>query len=321
MPRVLPYNDESIREGARRIAGGGVVAFATETVYGLGGDTFNPGAIARIYDLKQRPWNNPLIAHVLDTIDAQLVVQGWNASCNRLAARFWPGPLTLILPRHNSVPTEATGGLETLAVRSPRHPLARSFLYAVGGPVSAPSANRSGAVSPTCAQHVAADFPEEADLLILDGGSCSLGIESTVLDMTPERPVVRRFGTVSVEAIQAVIGAVHVHESTQQGASPGTQARHYAPTTPTRLADVEEIAALGAEVAATAVVLCFEGTAVPAGALAVRLPLDADAYARALYDALRRADAAGREAILIERPKQATGIWAAIHDRLNRACA
>ncbi|MSR18096.1 MAG: threonylcarbamoyl-AMP synthase [Phycisphaerales bacterium] len=321
MATIVPYTHEWIVKAASALGGGEVVAFATETVYGLGADSFNPTAIERVYALKERPWNNPLIAHVLDSLSAKSVTEGWSQRCDRLASRFWPGPLTLILQRGRRVPVEAAGGLATIAVRSPKHPLARSLLYASGSPISAPSANRSGRISPTTAQHVAADYPDQPDLIVLDGGPCTLGIESTVLDLTDRKPVVRRLGGVGMEAIERLIGAVEVETSIEQGVSPGSSARHYAPTTPSRLVPAAELAAALASASAPAAVVCFEDTPVSEPHLAIRLPRIAEEYARGLYGALRTADSAGRSLILVEEPVERVGLWAAVHDRLRRATA
>lgn len=323
MARILPYSDESVRLAAQRICDGGVAAFATETVYGLGGRTLSEAAIERIYALKGRPADNPLIAHVLDVPQARTVSGRWDRRSLRTAAAFWPGPLTMILPRSPEVPRAACGGRDTIAVRSPVHPLARCLLYSSGCAISAPSANRSGEVSPTTARHVADDYPDEPDLIVLDGGACSLGIESTVIDLCEARPVVRRLGSVAIDALALVLGPMEVDVAHGQGASPGTARRHYAPRTPALLLErgalmgtVAHERSRGRRVAA--VVLSPDG--IDADHI-VQLPADGDACAAALYDALRRADAARCDVILIERPARTDGIWAAIRDRLDRATA
>ncbi len=321
MPRILPYGDESIREAAAALRAGEPVAFATETVYGLGARTLDEAAIARIYALKGRPSDNPLIAHVLDVPQARTVSGRWDRRSLRAAAVFWPGPLTMILPRAGAVPRAACGGLDTIAVRSPVHPLARCLLYAVNDAISAPSANRSGEVSPTSAEHVAHDYPEVAGLIVLDGGPCRVGIESTVIDLCEARPVVRRLGSVSIEQLVNVLGPVEVDIAHSQGASPGSARRHYSPRTRSLLLDrasLEDSIARerGAGRRVAAVVL--SRLAIDADHVTA-LPAEGDACAAALYDALRRADAAGCDMIMIERPSRADGIWAAIQDRLERA--
>lgn len=323
MPRILPYGDGSIREAAAALRAGEPVAFATETVYGLGARTLDEAAIARIYELKGRPSDNPLIAHVLDVPQARTVSGRWDRRSLRAAAAFWPGPLTMILPRAEAVPRAACGGLDTIAVRSPRHPLARCLLYAVNDAISAPSANRSGEVSPTSAEHVAHDYPEVPGLIVLDGGPCRVGIESTVVDLCDARPVVRRLGSVSIDQLVHALGPVEVDIAHSQGASPGSARRHYSPRTRSVLLDRSAIdGAIAAERAAgrrvAAVVLSRLGVEAD---LVTALPADGEQCAAALYDALRRADAAGCDMIMVERPARTDGIWAAIHDRLERATA
>ncbi len=317
---MLPYTDDNIDLAASSLRGGEVVAFATETVYGLGADTFNESAIAKIYDLKQRPVRNPLIAHVIDLPTARRVSTGWTRRSMKLVSACWPGPLTLILPKDPAVPRIATGGLDTIAVRSPRHPLARSLLYAVGGPISAPSANRSGGVSPTTAQHVASDYRQHTDLMVLDGGPCVVGIESTVVDLCESKPVVRRLGVVTIEQLSELLGPIEVDMPTEQTASPGSALRHYSPSVPAILvteAELTEALATGAPAA----VLCFSSSRFTEGRGHIRLemPSDADGYAAQLYETLRRADASGCARIVIELPVERTGVWNAVVDRLRRA--
>ncbi len=318
MAAVLPYTDDNIDLAAAALLRGTVVAFATETVYGLGADTFNESAIAKIYELKQRPSTNPLIAHVIDLPTAKRVSTGWSRRSMKLVSACWPGPLTLILPRNPAVPRTAAGGRETIAVRSPGHPLARSLLYAFGGPISAPSANRSGGVSPTTAQHVASDYREHTDLMVLDGGPCMLGIESTVVDLTESKPVVRRLGVVTIEQLSALLGPIEVDMPSEQTASPGSAVRHYAPSVPSILVSREQLASVLAT-GSPAAVVCLAGTQVGEGHIRLEMPSDADGYAAHLYETLRRADAAGCERIVIELPSQRTGVWSAIIDRLRRA--
>ncbi len=320
MAAVLPYTDGNIDLAAAALRSGEVVAFATETVYGLGADTFNEAAIAKIYELKQRPGRNPLIAHVIDLSTARRISTGWTRRSMKLVSACWPGPLTLILPRDPAVPRIATGGLDTIAVRSPRHPLARALLYAVGGPISAPSANRSGGVSPTTAQHVASDYRQHTDLMVLDGGPCALGIESTVVDLCESKPVVRRLGIVTIEQLSALLGPIEVDMPTEQTASPGSAMRHYSPTVPAMLiagAELAQVLATGAPAA----VICFAASEIAEGQGHIRLemPSDADGYAAHLYETLRRADASGCARIVIELPSERTGVWSAVIDRLRRA--
>jgi L-threonylcarbamoyladenylate synthase len=291
MPRLVESSDDAVGEAAARLRGGQVVVFPTETVYGLGADTFNATALGRVFALKGRALDNPLIAHVLDDDQARAVAEGWDDRCAELAGRFWPGPLTLVLPRRARVPERATAGWPTIAVRAPAHPVARALLAAFGGPVSAPSANRSGRVSPTTARHVAEDFADVEDLLVLDGGACGVGIESTAGDI----------------ALQA--------------ASPGTSLRHYAPRAPTELVEAPDLARRLSGQREPVVVLCFDRRAVTAPHRAIVMPGGAEAYAARLYDALREADALHPARILVERPPSRGGMWLAIGDRLRRAAA
>ncbi|MDA0803872.1 MAG: L-threonylcarbamoyladenylate synthase [Planctomycetota bacterium] len=319
MASILPYTHDNITLAAAALERGEVVAFATETVYGLGALTFREQAIERIYELKGRPLNNPLISHVLDIQHARsvAVIEGWRPA--ELAMAFWPGPLTMILPKRPEVPLAATGGLETIAVRAPKHSLARALLHAAGTPISAPSANRSGRVSATLASHVVEDFGD-ADLMVLDGGACRFGIESTVLDLSGDRAVVLRLGAVGADAIAAVLGtSVEVTPGAGQSASPGSSEKHYAPRTPSMLirrSDVERETAAG-----SVVVIAAGGLPSLAGAdvEVIALPEDPDACAAALYEALRAADRAMKPRILIVEPEGEGVIWDAVRDRLRRA--
>lgn len=318
-PRITKPVARTMDEAASLLRRGDVVAFPTETVYGLGADTFHVSALRRVYELKGRPADNPLIAHVQDVSGATRLVQRWDARCEALARRFWPGPLTLVVAKAGDVPAEATAGLATIAVRCPDHPVAQALLRAFGGAISAPSANRSGGVSPTTAHHVADDFQECEELLILDGGPCGLGIESTVVDMTGATPRVLRPGAVTVDQLRDVVGDVDEPMIRQQEASPGTSAVHYAPRAAAVLVSPDELhSALRVESAAVAV-LCFNRDVVPPPHFSIKMPDDAAAYATRLYSALREAEAMAPAKIIIERPPKGTGEWAAIHDRLRRA--
>lgn len=322
MPNVLEPTDLSIRIAADALREGRAVAFPTETVYGLGALTLDSRAIAEVYRLKWRPANNPLIAHVLDARGARTVVEHWDPRCDELASRLWPGPLTLVLPRRAVVPAEAVGGRSTIAVRSPSHPVARRLLEELGGAaVSAPSANRSGHVSPTVARHVAEDFAAEGDLMILDGGKSEFGLESTVLDLTGARPTLLRPGTVTLESLRSILGEVDAPMIAEQGASPGTAARHYAPRTPAIRVPINGIPAALAHEQLPCAVLCFEPSQVPGPHTAITMPRDARLYASALYDALRSADSLGCGRILVEMPPGSDGLWRAVVDRLVRATA
>ncbi len=329
MPRVAPIHAESLLEAVHRLRAGQPVAFPTETVYGLGADAFNVEAVERVYVLKGRPTDNPLIIHVADArlaADRVVAAGAWGDRAAALARRFWPGPLTLVLPKRPDLPRQATAGRDTVAVRCPAHSGAQALLGMFGSPIAAPSANRSGHVSPTTAAHVAADFDSVDDLLILDGGPCAVGIESTVVDLTSDPPRLLRPGSITVELLREVIGHVESPRIESQDASPGTAERHYAPRTPAIMMDRAAIERRLAE-PGRLVVLAIEGL----GVLPVRdataegrittipMPDAPESYARRLYDALREADTIGAAAILIERPPENPGLWASIHDRLRRA--
>jgi L-threonylcarbamoyladenylate synthase len=312
----------SINEAADRLRAGQVVVIPTETVYGLGASTLDAGALAKVFILKQRPEDNPLIAHVLDGEHAATLVSDWDERCRRLAEAFWPGPLTMILQRRPEVPDIASGGRNTLAVRSPSHPVARAVLTAFGGPISAPSANRSNRISPTLAAHVADDYlgVEEAnDLLVLDGGGCDFGIESTVLDMTSPVPTILRPGSITLAAIADVIGQVDRAHSEKQTNSPGTTSRHYAPRTPMCLMDRDAIEAELRSTTESCVVLLFGSTLDGVDQPVIHtLPDDPIRCGEALYSTLRELDKGQHDRILVERPPVGPG-WDAVRDRIQRA--
>jgi L-threonylcarbamoyladenylate synthase len=296
-----------------------LVAFPTETVYGLGANALHPAAVEKIYEAKGRPAHNPLIVHVADATAAQRLVTAWPEAAARLAARWWPGPLTLVLPKSRDVPAEVTAGLGTVAIRVPAHPVALALLRAAGGPVAAPSANRSGQVSPTTAAHVVESLGERVQM-VLDGGPTSVGIESTVLDLSDRAPILLRPGMVSREALEAVVGPIGTAAPAAAAAprpAPGMLDRHYAPNARVILFnDAAEVAAQRGPAAAA----LLRSVGLPDVRLQERLPVDPSGYARELYGALRRLDAQGPEVILVERPPM-TPEWAAIRDRLERAAS
>ncbi|MDG2424131.1 MAG: L-threonylcarbamoyladenylate synthase [Phycisphaerales bacterium] len=326
-PRILPADDASIAEAASKLSKGGVVAFPTETVYGLGGSSMDPEALDSIYRLKGRRQDNPLIAHVLDIESACSITTGWDDRCTLLAEAWWPGPLTLVLGRASDVPDQASGGRPTLAVRSPEHPVARALLKAFGGPVSAPSANRSGAVSPTCAQHVIDDFsgnPDADGLIVLDGNRSRVGIESTVLDMTLDPPRILRPGVLTAEVLQPLIGQIETTTIREQDASPGTTDKHYSPQTPCMLVEEPELVEhLSGNNQRCVVITSISGRSSlvqPPHELIV-MPIDPVGYAVELYEALRRADAERADLILIEIAGENDPNWLAVRDRLMRAAS
>ena len=224
----------AIREAGEIIRAGGLVAFPTETVYGLGGDALNPESSKKIYEAKGRPSDNPLIVHIADMEALPAIVREVPETAKKLAKAFWPGPLTMILPKADAVPKETTGGLDTVAVRMPSHPTALAFIEAAGGYVAAPSANRSGRPSPTLAQYVAEDLDGRVEM-ILDGGDVELGLESTIIDLTVEPPVILRPGFITEQMLHETLGTVETDEtlfradSGQAPKAPGMKYRHYAP--------------------------------------------------------------------------------------------
>ncbi|MGE0481518.1 MAG: L-threonylcarbamoyladenylate synthase [Phycisphaerae bacterium] len=328
-PLVLAADAAAIKRAADLLRRGGLVAFPTETVYGLGADALNAAAVQRIFAAKGRPATNPLIVHAVDTDAARELVDNWPAIAQRLAGHFWPGPLTLVLNRNDRVPAITTAGGPTVALRVPAHAVARALLRAANTPIAAPSANRSTRVSPTTAEHVRAGLGERVDL-ILDGGATTGGIESTVLDLTTAPPRVLRLGLVTPDALSAAIGepvAVAVRHAASNHAarprSPGQSARHYAPharlvvaprggETETRRAMTrgERVGWLRLQRGAP--------TPVDAAVVALDMPHAADDYAARLYAALHELDAAGVSVIIVDEPPRAPE-WAAIHDRLRRA--
>ena len=318
----------AIQQAAHALHAGGVVAFPTETVYGLGALTVNERALDLVYELKGRPADNPLIAHVLDAAQAREIIDAgaWNERCDTLVERFWPVPLTLVLRKSQRVPARATAGRPTIAVRSPRHSVARALLEAVGQPISAPSANLSGHVSPTAAQHVMDEFanvPLARDLLILDGGPCDVGIESTVLDLSQtEHARILRPGAVTLEQLQQILGEVDAPDAIEQQASPGTSPLHYAPTTPAELVashDLADVLRHYERDGLRCAVLCFDAMTAAKSHGVIRMPRDADRYAHDLYGRLREADALRCDRIVIEQPPETSDPWRAVHDRLRRA--
>ncbi|MBC8203134.1 MAG: threonylcarbamoyl-AMP synthase [Planctomycetes bacterium] len=301
---------ETIEQASQLLQGGGVVAFPTETVYGLGCDTLNKKAISLVYTLKSRPNNNPLIAHVCNIEDAKNITNGWDSRCDTLANAFWPGPLTIILHRNSSVPKEASGGSNTIAVRCPNHEVAKKLLARFGGPISAPSANISGHTSPTTAAHVRGDFGDE--LFILDGGPCEKGIESTVISMVGT-PTILRLGSITTDDITKLIGEVVIQNSTHQNESPGTSEKHYAPKSRLILQTTDEIQNHQKEKTVFLVI-----GATPTIGTAVQMPDEPVAYAKYMYAEIRKADAMNPERICVEKPPN-TPDWDAVNDRLRRA--
>ena len=295
---------------------GGVVAFPTETVYGLGADATNSAAVREVFRLKGRPLNHPMIVHVPDTTQLESWAKNIPEVAWPLAEAFWPGPLTLVLERQPWVSDVLTGGQTTVGVRVPAHPVALALLERFGGGVAAPSANRFGCISPTTAEHVRAEF---GDLVpVLDGGAAAVGLESTILDLTGGTPRILRPGAVSAAMLEAVLGTPIQNKNVEQDETvprvSGSLKSHYAPHTPAFL--LMHAAPVSLETDA----VLSRRPQVSAAQTWLTLPDDPERYARALYAALRDLDASGAARILIEAvPK--TPVWAAVCDRLARATA
>ncbi len=309
---------------ASLLRGGGVVAFPTETVYGLGADAANGQAVRRIFVIKGRPADHPLIVHLADAGMIDRWARDIPADAFRLADRFWPGPLTIILRRSATVSDLVTGGLDTVGLRVPAHPVARHLLREFGGGVAAPSANRFGRISPTCADHVRDELGSAPDL-ILDGGDCQVGLESTIISLVHDRPVLLRPGGISLPHLCETLGREVAHPGQPDPAlrAPGCHPAHYAPLTPSSIISVAHLPAVLRESGAAGqrvAILCHTATVADLcpTSRCLLLPDDPIGYGQALYASLRRLDAEGYARILIEAPPE-TEPWRAVRDRLGRA--
>lgn len=298
---------------------GGLAAFPTETVYGLGADARNAAALARLYKVKGRPVAHPVIVHIAGREAMAEWARDIPPFAEALAARFWPGPLTLVLKRAEGVADAITGGQDTIGLRVPAHPIALELLGAFGGGIAAPSANRFGRISPTTAVHVHADLGADVDAII-DGGNCDIGIESTIIDCSGEGPVLLRPGKILAADIEAVTGLAVTAPGEDAPRAPGTLAVHYAPRAKVRLLRrTEIIEALTSHKGKRLAALALE-VSVPRLPVAqvIVVPAIAASYARALYANLRALDATGADLILVELPPE-TPSWAGVRDRLSRA--
>lgn len=313
----------TIDEAAAILRAGDLVAFPTETVYGLGADASNPAALEKIYAAKGRPRHHPLIVHLVSAEELDAWAIDMPSSVQRLATRYWPGPLTLILKRAPHVSDMVTGGQNTIALRVPSHPVAQALLSAFGGGIAAPSANRYGRVSATTAQHVRSEFQDTVQC-VLDGGPSQVGIESTILDLSRDTPALLRPGAITAREIEKTLGQPVTAASSASPRAPGMLEKHYAPLTPLMLMEGDLVLELAAS-------MTRQGQRIAVLARSARQPLldrlmwiaapaDATGYAHDLYANLRALDAAGCAAILVEAPPL-TPEWAAVHDRLTRAAA
>jgi L-threonylcarbamoyladenylate synthase len=313
---LLPATPSSIARATAILRDGGVVAFPTETVYGLGALVWNARAVARVFEIKARPAFDPLIVHVLDRAMLLRVAADLPEAAEALVERFWPGPLTIVLPKEPAVPSLVTAGLQTVAVRMPAHPVARALLREVGEPLAAPSANPFGRLSPTRAGRVADALGESVDL-ILDGGPSEFGLESTIVALEPQ-PALLRVGAIEVEAIEATIGPLILRASVGPALAPGQLPVHYAPRTPLRIVQPERVP-MGERADAGVLTLdeTFEGYAA-----ARRLSERGDLReaAAVFFETLHELDAMGLERIDAQ-PLPERGLGLAMMDRLSRAAA
>jgi L-threonylcarbamoyladenylate synthase len=315
----------ALDEAAAILQGGGLVAFPTETVYGLGGRALDSRAALRIFAAKGRPHTHPLIVHVLGDDDARALAGEWNERAQRLARAFWPGPLTLVVPRGARVPAVVAGGGDSIALRAPAHPVARALLRRLGEPIAAPSANRYQSISPTLAEHVVKSLGDDVGL-VLDGGACDAGIESTVVDVRGAHPRVLRPGALGITALRAIAPDIEASDEVlaedASRASPGMDARHYAPRARLVLAATREqaVAQARARAAEARVGLLVRGGVSAASAdIDVRvLPDEPTAFAAALFATLHALDDAGAKAIVVEAVPAGEAWWA-VADRLRRA--
>lgn len=338
--RVDPVapDPEALRPAVEALRQGRLVAFPTETVYGLGAHAMDPAAVGRIYAAKGRPGNNPLIVHLASTEAARRMAAEWTAAAASLAQAFWPGPLTLVVPRAPGLPDAVTAGLSTVGLRVPAHPVAHALLAAAGIPVAAPSANRSTQLSPTTAEHVLRGLGDRVDVVV-DGGACPVGIESTVVSVATPVPTILRPGSITQEQIADVLGIVvsAAGGEVRPGEalpSPGQMERHYAPRAALRVIEPGEESVLvfvqsgalvnpmplqlgGRSYDASTAVLTRGASEYP-GARTVRMPDDPRAYASVLYATLHDLDEMGVERILVERVPEGHE-WDAVRDRLRRA--
>lgn len=326
MGKIVTPDAANIQMAAGLIRTGKLVAFPTETVYGLGADALNPEAVARIFEAKGRPANNPLIVHVASAEDAASIAE-LNDQAQLLIDAFWPGPLTIVLKRKSIVPEIVTAGGDTVAIRMPNHPVALALIKAAETPIAAPSANRSERLSPTRASHVLHSLRDRIEIII-DGGPTAIGLESTVLNLSAGNPVILRPGMITADQIagilqvepQSLIMNKSKDADSKKLLSPGMMLRHYAPRT--KLVIVAEAWDAAKETdASVAVLTTTPYTTIPENVIAYRvLPNDPSAYAAALYDVLHQLDECGAATILVN-DIPSTGDWLAIRDRLTRASA
>jgi L-threonylcarbamoyladenylate synthase len=321
MTRIVQADATTLRDAAAALRAGELVAFPTETVYGLGADATNPAAVRRIFEAKGRPADHPVIVHLPDLDVARQWARSFPPAAEKLARAFWPGPLTLVLPRAQHVDDVVTGGQDSVGLRVPAHPVAQALLREYGGAVAAPSANRFGHVSPTRASHVADDLGNAVSL-ILDGGASDKGIESTIVAFTTDVPVLLRPGAIDAQAVARVLGCAPRAAGDDALRAPGRLPSHYAPRTPASLLARDALRAEIAQLYDRDEVVAVLARTAPApddfAGVWIDAPQDVARYAHDLYANLRRLDAADADAILIEDVPR-TPEWEAVRDRLLRA--
>lgn len=320
MTRILPADAGAIREAASILQGGGLVAFPTETVYGLGVHAENESAVRAMFAAKGRPADHPVIVHVAEASQVESFVTEVPETARRLASAFWPGPMTLVFRKGQRVSPLVTGGLETVGLRVPSHPVAQALLREFGGPIAAPSANRFGQVSCTRAQHVADELTGRVDL-ILDGGECAIGLESTIIDVSSGQPAILRPGAVTVEDVSRVLGSAPAGHSASAPRVSGSLPSHYAPAARVEIVAADRLAERASELLAESrriAVLTQQKVSLDPRIQTLRLPPSAPDLAHDLYDLLRQVDAMGCDVALVTLPSD-QGLGAAIVDRLLRA--
>lgn len=310
---VAGMDPEILERAGALIRAGRLVAFPTETVYGLGANALDEKAVKHIYEVKQRPATSPMIVHVTSIEMARSLAREWPESAEKLARAFWPGPLTLVVPKQPSIPSIVTSGIDTVGLRMPSHPVALAVIRAAGVPVAAPSANRFKGLSPTTAGHVRASLGDRVDM-ILDGGMTQVGIESTVLTLACATPRILRPGMISRKDIEAVIGPVEEGAATAKDllSSPGMHSRHYSPRTRLILVESGQLPEQGRGV--------YLYRTAPGGENSLKMPSTASEYAAVLYATLHELDHAGWDWIAVEQPPSGVE-WDGIRDRLRRAAA
>ena len=333
---ILPTHTKAlfaaaVKRAAELLRAGEVVALPTETVYGLAANALDENAVAKIFQVKGRPANNPIIVHIADNDMAVRCVKNFPPLAEKFSRAFWPGPLTLVLPRSEKIPGNVTAGGATVGVRWPRHPIMQAVIRECGFPLAAPSANLSNQISPTNAAHVRAQLDGKIPLIV-DGGQSQVGIESTVLDLTSVPPRILRPGMIHAESLAAVCGEVQSPKSKVQSGdsalrSPGLLEKHYSPKAKLVVLDWKDDADLQAQLvthhSSLVTTHILVHTKIPNGFAPENvcvIPHDAEAFARALYGELHRCDAAGAKLIVVEAPPE-TAEWSGITDRLRRAAA